>query len=232
MDRLPLAYAFAAGMVASVNPCGFMMLPSFAAFYVSSGGQGEAPVSVGERGLRALYLSALVTLGFVLVFGSFGLVVSLGGRGLLELFPWISLVIGIGLILLGLWLFLPGRYLVFAPATRVALPEANDGFRLFLFGIAYGVTSLGCTLPIFLVVVGSALAAQGFFQSVVQFLNYSLGMGLVIAIVTVSVAYFRGAFIRPLRGLMPYVGRVGALFLIGAGTYLLYFWFQYGRLLI
>ena len=114
----------------------------------------------------------------------------------------------------------------------MALPEGNSVGGMFAFGIAYGVASLGCTLPIFLIVVGSALAAEGFLFSVLQFLNYALGMGLVITIVSVSVAYFQGALVRPLRRLMPYVENIGALFLVGAGTYLVFYWFQYGRLLV
>lgn len=235
VNSLPVAYSFGAGMVASVNPCGFMMLPSFAAFYVSGGKAGNpaAPdVSLAQRGLRALYMAGLVTLGFMLVFGAIGVTVSAGGRGLLQLFPWSALVIGSGLIALGLWLLLPGKHLILPAATRVALPEGNSVGGMFAFGIAYGVASLGCTLPIFLVVVGSALASEGFLFSLLQFLNYALGMGLVITIVAVSTAYFQGAFVRPLRRLMPYVERIGALFLVGAGTYLVYYWFQYGRLLV
>ncbi len=236
VQSLPLAYAFGAGMVAAVNPCGFMMLPSFAACYLSGGRQGSLDaavnISLTQRGLKALTMSGLVTLGFILVFGLIGVIVSVGGRGLLQLFPWSSLVIGSALIALGLWLLLPGRHLVFAPATRIALPEGSSAGRMFAFGIAYGVASLGCTLPIFLIVVGSALSREGFLFSVLQFLNYALGMGLVITVVAVSVAFFQGALDRPLRRLMPYVETAGALFLIGAGTYLVYYWFQYGRLLV
>ncbi len=232
---LPVAYSFGAGMVASVNPCGFMMLPSFAAFTVS-GGRGASlaisGVSPVERGLRALRMSALVTLGFMLVFGIIGVTVSAGGRGLLQFFPWTSLVIGSGLIALGAWLLLPGKHLILPAATRVALPDGKGLGGMFAFGIAYGVASLGCTLPIFLVVVGSALASEGFLFSVLQFLNYALGMGLVITIVAVSTAYFQGAFVRPLRRVMPFVETIGAVFLVGAGTYLVYYWFQYGRLLV
>ena len=235
VNSLPVAYSFGAGMVASVNPCGFMMLPSFAAFSISGGREGSLAmpeVSLAERGLRALRMSALVTLGFILVFGIIGVTVSAGGRGLLQYFPWSSLVIGVGLIALGAWLLLPGKHLIFPAATRVALPDGNGVGGMFAFGIAYGLASLGCTLPIFLVVVGTALASEGFLFSVLQFLNYALGMGLVITIVAVSVAYFQGALVRPLRAVMPYVERIGALFLVGAGTYLVYYWFQYGRLLV
>ncbi len=235
VNSLPVAYSFGAGMVASVNPCGFMMLPSFAAFSISGGREGSLSmpaVSLAERGLRALRMSALVTLGFMVVFGVIGVTVSAGGRGILQYFPWSSLVIGIGLIALGAWLLLPGKHLIFPAATRVALPDGNGVGGMFAFGIAYGLASLGCTLPIFLVVVGTALASEGFLFSVLQFLNYALGMGLVITLVALSVAYFQGALVRPLRAAMPYVERIGAVFLVGAGTYLVYYWFQYGRLLV
>ncbi len=235
VNSLPVAYSFGAGMVASVNPCGFMMLPSFAAFSISGGREGSLAmpeVSLAERGLRALRMSALVTLGFMVVFGVIGVTVSAGGRGILQFFPWSSLVIGVGLVVLGAWLLLPGKHLIFPAATRVALPDGNGVGGMFAFGIAYGLASLGCTLPIFLVVVGTALASEGFLFSVLQFLNYALGMGLVITIVAVSVAYFQGALVRPLRAAMPYVERIGSVFLVGAGTYLVYYWFQYGRLLV
>lgn len=37
---------------------------------------------------------------------------------------------------------------------------------------------------------------------------------------------------RPIRAMMPLVERAGLAFLILAGTYLVYYWVQYGRLLI
>lgn len=233
VDQLPVAYAFAAGMVASINPCGFLMLPSFAGFYLGSREQGAGRDAMGiERGLRALLLAAMITLGFITVFGSVGLVVSSGGRWLVELFPWSGLVIGSGLVLLGLWLLLPGKTLGLAAASRVRVFRGRSPGAIFAFGVAYGVASLGCTLPIFLVVVASALSTQGFFSAIVQFLNYALGMGLVLMVVTLSLAYFESALIGPVRALMPVVERLGPVFLILAGTYLIYYWFQYGRLLI
>jgi cytochrome c biogenesis protein CcdA len=102
---------------------------------------------------------------------------------------------------------------------------------VFLFGIAYAVGSLSCTLPVFLVVVGSALATQGFIASLGQFLAYALGMGLVLIAVTVGAAMFRGTVARWLRSAIPYVHRMSALFLLGAGAYLIYYWVFYADFL-
>jgi cytochrome c biogenesis protein CcdA len=101
--------------------------------------------------------------------------------------------------------------------------------NVFLFGVAYAVASLSCTLPIFLVVVGSALATRGIWVAIAQFLTYALGMGTVLVLLTVSTALFREAVARWLRGAVPLVHRLSALFLIGAGGYLLYYWGVYAR---
>ncbi len=233
VESLPLAYAFGAGMIASINPCGFLMLPSYAGFYLGTGGSQEA-VSVAplERGGRALMLGGLVTLGFIAVFGGIGLVVASGGRWIVDFFPWSGLFIGIGLILLGLWLLLTGATLNVPLLQRVRVERKRSPQALFAFGIAYAVASLGCTLPIFLIIVTSALNAQGLFTAVIQFLNYALGMGLVITAVTLSLAFFEGALTGPIRRAMPFVERAGPAFLILAGTYLVYYWVQYGRLLV
>lgn len=68
----------------------------------------------------------------------------------------------------------------------------------FLFGIACATGSLSCTLPIFLVIVGSSLASQDLFDSTIQFVGYGPGMGAILIAVTVGAALFRGAVSRGL----------------------------------
>lgn len=47
--------------------------------------------------------------------------------------------------------------------------------------------------------------------------------------VTVGLALFRRAMTRWLRLMAPYIHRLGAMFLMGAGLYLVYYWvFQAG----
>jgi cytochrome c-type biogenesis protein len=57
-----------------------------------------------------------------------------------------------------------------------------------------------------------------------QFIAYSLGMGTILVAVTVGAALFRGTVARWLRATIPYVHRMSALFLLGAGAYLIYYW--------
>lgn len=220
---LPVGYAFAAGMVASVNPCGALMLPSYIFFQL--GAEGEAADrSAVEQAFKGLRIALVATVGFAVVFAAAGLVVTAGGRWLTDIFPFAGLIIGVAMVALGAWLLLTHRNLGILAASRMAVRPERSLWNMFLFGIAYAVSSLSCTLPIFLVVVGSALGGGNQLVSFVQFIGYALGMGAVLAVVTIGTALFRQAIERWLRRLMPYVHRLSAMFLIGAGLYLIYYW--------
>ena len=219
---LPVGYAFASGMVATVNPCGALMLPSYIFFQL--GASEEDPSSSVERAFKALRISIATTAGFAVIFAAVGILVSAGGRWLTDFFPYAGLLIGAAMVGLGIWLLASRRSLGILAASRVSVtPERTLG-NMFLFGIAYGISSLSCTLPIFLVVVGTALGSGSLVVSLAQFMGYALGMGTVLAAITIGTALFREAMERWLRRLMPYVHSVSALFLIGAGIYLIYYW--------
>jgi cytochrome c biogenesis protein CcdA len=220
---LPVGYAFAAGMVASVNPCGVLMLPAYFLYQLRS---EDADLVNARRLLRGLLVAAVVTLGFVVVFAAAGGVITLGGRWLIVVFPYAGLVIGVAMAGLGIWLLVTRKTLGIVAAGEVAVARQRTLGNAFLFGVAYAVGSLGCTLPIFLVVVGigSSLAVEGWLFSLVQFVGYALGMGAVIVAVSIGAALFRRAVFGWLRRLRPYVHRLSAMFLIGAGVYLGYYW--------
>jgi cytochrome c-type biogenesis protein len=227
---LPLGYAFGAGMVATVNPCGVLLLPSLVAYYL---GRGEAAeLSAGRRVGKALLLGLMATLGFVALFAVVGAAIGAGGRALASLFPIGGLLVGVALAILGAWLALTGRgFGILAASRAMGQVELRDDLRsLFLFGVAYAVTSLACTLPIFLVVAGSALAAGGPLAAAGQFVSYALGMGAVLTAVILGAAFFQGLVQRSVRTVVPYVHRLSAAFLLGAGIFVVNYWLKGGVL--
>ena len=112
-------------------------------------------------------------------------------------------------------------------ASRISIRPKRNIQNVFMFGVTYALGSLSCTLPIFLIVVGSALTNKSPLNSLVHFLSYALGMGVVIVGVTVGAAIFRGAIGLWLKATLPYFQRMSVLFLIGAGAYLIYYWVIY-----
>lgn len=227
---VPLGYAFGAGMVAAVNPCGILLLPSAAAYYLATGDAAES--SGGRRAARALQLAVLATLGFVAIFAVAGLIIGAGGRALAGAFPLGGFLVGLLLVGLGGRLALSGRPFGIAAAGG-AMGRVHLGRDLrspFLFGVAYAITSLACTLPIFLVVAASSLAAGGPLAAAVQFISYALGMGSVLTLVVLGAAFFEGGVRSWLRRVVPYVHRLSAAFLLGAGIFLVKYWLTTGGL--
>jgi len=146
-------------------------------------------------------------------------------------FPYAGVAVGATMIVLGLWLLLTHKTIGIMAMSRVSIGPKRTLRSGFLFGIAYAAGSLGCTLPIFLVVVGSALATEGFLVSFSQFVGYALGMAVICVAVMVGTVMFRGAIARWLRGAIPYIHRMSSLFLVGSGLYLIFYWAFYSGLL-
>lgn len=221
---LPFLFAFLAGMVASVNPCGFVMLPSYISYHLGNEEEGFYRRSFLERAGRGLLLGAAATGGFVAVAAAVGLVVAAGGQWLTSTFRYFGALLGAVLLGLGLWLLSGRGKLALLAASRVHVSPRRNLGNVVAFGAAYSISSLSCTLPIFLAVVGIGLGTQGLGAAFGQFMGYALGMGSVLIAVTVGAALFRGAVARWLRGSMLAISRASAMFLAGAGGYLLYYW--------
>ena len=162
-----------------------------------------------------------------------GVVIGVGARVVVDIIPWLGLAIGVLLALAGSWLLGGGKlYVGFAArsAAYIGNPGGTGVRSYFLFGVSYGTASLSCTLPIFLVVVGTTLAVSGILAAVEQFILYALGMGLVIMVLTQGMALFKGAMVGALRRALPYIQPLSAALMIVAGSYIVYYWLTIGDL--
>ncbi len=224
---LPVGYAFGAGMVAAVNPCGFAMLPAYLSLYLGAKEEDFAKRSPASRMLRALLVGGSVSAGFILLFGLAGVVISAGGSALLAAMPGVAVLIGAALILLGLWV-LAGRTLYLGIferlASRVGDPTDVSARGFFLFGLAYGAASLSCTLPVFLVVVGGGASAGGSLAGAGQFVGYGLGMASVLVALTLALALFKGGVVARIKNAVPYARLASAVLLVLAGAYMIFYW--------
>ncbi len=212
-----ITFAFVAGTVATVNPCGFALLPAYLARRL---GSDDGARRRADAVARALLVGAVTTAGFVLVFVTAGMAISLGAHELTRVLPWAGLAIGVLLVVAGvavmfgrhLWLRLPG------------LRVARGGlWGDFLFGIGYGTASLSCTLPIFLAATGTAVTGS-YGLTLLSFIAYAVGMGTVLTALAVGAALSREGFAVALRRFMPYVNRVAGALLALAGVYVVYYW--------
>jgi cytochrome c biogenesis protein CcdA len=229
---LPLGYAFGAGAVATANPCGFVMLPAYLSHAVGTDGGGLAPT---HRLARALVVSIALSSGCIVLFGFAGLAVGIAQAALVTVLPWAGLAMGVALVALAGWQLAGGAvYATFgARLSEHFAPKAHraDVRGYFAYGLAYGLASLSCTLPIFLTVAGTALAASDLVGTALQVLLYGLGMGSAISVVTVAVALTASAVLTSARGAVRYVEPLTVVLLLLAGGYIVYYWLTLGGVL-
>lgn len=209
-----IAAAFAAGMVATVNPCGFAMLPAYLGFILGDRGS--------SRG-SALLVGATVSGGFVAVFVVSGILIASGLRAIVTWIPWIALLIGIGLVGAGI-ASLRGIYL-FArlPGVRGATRDRSIK-GLVVFGASYGLASLSCTLPIFLSLVAGTITAGSVAESALVFAAYGLGMSLVVIVLTLAVATGRDRLVVSARPLSARLNLISGWVMIVAGLFIAWYW--------
>lgn len=221
MDSLSLSLAFLAGNLAAVNPCGFAMLPAFLSFYV--GAEETTLPSIRGRLAQGLVVGLTVTVAFLAVFTLVGVPLALGATVLARAAPWAAITVGAALAVLGVYQLL-GRHLTIP--SLGGMISSRGGRHLgsfFLFGVAYAVSSLGCTLPVFLAAVGSSFATSGPLGGVAVFAAYGAGMGTLVVALAVSAALLRTGLTKAMRRLMPYLSRVTG-FLLLVGIYLIAYW--------
>jgi len=230
--RLALGYAILAGMVASVNPCGFALLPAYLGLYLDD---GHTEIGPGRRAGRAVGISVTMTASFVLLFGAVGIVANLAASGLTASLPWIGTAVGAGLILTGGimasgWQI--GSRLVPRPARRLRRTALAGGFAGYAaYGAAYALASLGCTLPVFLSVVATSFQFHGIAAAAGQFMLFGLGMGIVLTAVTTATAFFGHGLTRRLRSVASRASWTTAVLMWLAGAYVLYYWLVAARLM-
>ncbi len=217
-----LSYSFIVGMVATVNPCGFVLLPTYLMYFlgISSSEAGRARASLG----RALLVSAAVSAGFMLVFLIVGSITRFFTDWVAANAKYATGVIGVVFVILGI-------AMLFGYKLPINTPRLDAGGRdrtlqsMFVYGIAYAVASIGCTLPLFSVVLFGAANREGYAAGIANVVAYGLGMALVVTALTVTLSVANTGLLKALRSGMQYVEMVAGAFVLLAGAYLLwYFW--------
>jgi cytochrome c biogenesis protein CcdA len=222
-----LSLAFAAGLVAALNPCGFAMLPAYLVLVVRGEGTSTGSAAVG----RALAATAGMGLGFLTVFGLFGALTISAGATVQRYLPYLVVVIGIVLVALGIWLLL-GRELTLLTlrfSGRRWAPTARLG-SMYGYGVSYAIASLSCTVGPFLAVTAAGLRRGSLLGSASIYLAYIAGLTLVVGVLAVASALASSAVVNRLRRILPYVNRISGALLVLVGLYVGYYAFYEIRL--
>lgn len=219
-----LSLSFIRGLVASINPCGFVLLPTYLMYFLGvSAANGEmqrAPIR------KALLVGVTVSSGFLAVFFAIGAVTQFWTQSLLENAKYATAAIGIAFVVLGIAMLF--GYKLPIGTMQVRTGERDRTMRsMFLYGIAYAVASLGCTLPLFMSTLFQTGESKGYWAGVANVVMYALGMAVVVISLTLALAAANASFVKWLKNKMQYVEMVSGAFVLLSGLYLL--WYFYWR---
>lgn len=215
------AYSFVLGVLAAVNPCGFVLLPTYLIFFL--GTREEPNLATGERLRRALIVSSGISIGFLAIFFVIGVISRLFTQ-------WIELNAKYASLAIGVVLLSGGARMLTGWTPKFASPQMNGvqskTFRAtIIYGLAYAVASIGCTIGFLTTAVFGSIALNGFVSGVLSILLYGLGMAMLVTALTVSLAFAKTGLVTVIKNKLHIVQRLGAIFVTLTGIYLVFYWY-------
>ncbi|ORA57676.1 hypothetical protein BST24_23835 [Mycobacteroides franklinii] len=212
--------AFAAGLIAALNPCGFALLPVYLALVVRGPG---AEIGKSQALARAVIATVVMAAGFVAVFTIFGLLTVSVASVVQRYLPFVTVVFGIGLVILGLWLLAGRDIIALMPKVLDANAPTTRLGSMFGYGVGYAVASLSCTIGPFLAVTSTTFESGSLFDGVMVYLAYASGITLVVGTLAVSTALASTVLLTAMRRALPYLNRISGAILLVVGAYVGYY---------
>lgn len=216
------AYSFILGVVAAVNPCGFVLLPTYLIYYLGTEVQ-RGPESRVATMRRALTVGASVSAGFVGLFLIVGIISRAFTTAIVTNSKYASLVVGLGLTVMGVAMFLGWKPPIASP--DVSVERKRTVSNMVLFGVVYAVASIGCTIGFLTSVILGSVSRQGYVSGVVSITLYGLGMGMLVTTLTVALAFARDGIVKTMKKGLRWFDKVAAGFVVLTGAYLTWYWY-------
>ena len=215
------AYSFIVGVLAAVNPCGFVLLPTYLVYFLGTEmnrGIENPALAIG----RSLKVGAAVSSGFVGIFLVVGIISRLFTTVIRDNAKYVALVIGVALVAGGIAMFRGWKPPIAQPAVQMS--EGRTVRSMFMFGIVYAIASIGCTLPFLTSVIFSSIDRDGFVSGVLSTVLYGLGMGMLVTGLTVALAFARVGVVSVLKRGFPVFDKISAGLVVLTGLYLSWYW--------
>ena len=215
------AYSFILGVMAAVNPCGFVLLPTYLVYYLGTelNREDESKTTTLRRGLS---VGTAVSSGFVGLFLVVGIISRAFTTVISENAKYAALVIGLALVAMGIAMLFGWKLPIAQPDLSVQRKRTT--WNMFLFGIVYAIASIGCTIGLLISVILGSINRHGFVSGVISIVLYGLGMGLLVTSLTVALAFARVGLVSTIKKSFKWFDKVSAVFVVLTGLYLSWYW--------
>ncbi len=175
---IALAIAFAGGLITSLTPCVYPMIPITASYI---GGR-----SAGQSKLRSFILSLSYVLGLAAVYSGLGAFSALTGGlfGKWVANPWVNIAFANIFIILGLSMM--DAFMLPLPKFLTGINPQKKGagaLGAFTVGAASAFVAAPCTAPVLLAILAYVTRTRDIVYGTSLLFSYSLGMGLLLIVV-------------------------------------------------
>ena len=204
--------AFAGGVLASLTPCVYPLIPVSAGYIVGN--------AQGRKG-KALFLSLFYVTGMALAYSSLGILAVLTGSifGKFSASPIVNLASGIIIFIFGLSM-LDLFKLDFIPKVKLTVSNNGGYLSALLLGLVSGLMVSPCLVPILGAILAYLTTRNNLFYGGFLLLCFSYGMGLIFILI--------GTFGTGLSGLpksggwMVVIKKICAAIILLAGAYFIF----------
>lgn len=166
-----LAAAFAGGLLASLTPCIYPMIP------ITAGVIGHA--NVGGSRLRGFLLSLVYVTGMALAYAALGVFAAATGRffGTINSSPWTFLAVGNLILVFALGML----EVVNLPSFAGRSTSRQLGLAgIFLAGLSSALVAGPCTTPVLGTLLAYTASSQNILLGGLLLFTFSLGMGALL----------------------------------------------------
>ena len=208
-----MAAMFGAGVLTSLTPCVYPMIPITTAVIAGTTREGQ-PKS------RTIGLTLTYAVGLALLYAILGAIAGMTGQlfGTVSASPWALFAIGNLLLLFALAMLdvlpvpVPQKWL-----ERASRTDGGSYGAVFLMGMMSGIVAAPCGAPAFAVVLTWVAATQAGLMGFVYLFVFALGMTSIL----IAVGLFSGTVaLLPRSGTwMVWVKRVAAVIMLAVAEY-------------
>ena len=219
-----MTLSFIRGLVAAVNPCGFILLPTYLMYFL--GLEGVRPGTQRATLRRALLVSASLSAGFIAVFLVAGAISYNFTTWINENSKYATVVIGASLLVLGIAMLFGYKLPFMTPDLRTRRHHRTHGPRRCSCSGSptpspRSAARSGCSSP----PCSARRPARGWRPASPTSSPTAPAWRSLVSALTIALAFANTSLLKVLRSGMPYVDRIAAAFVVLSGLYLLWYFY-------
>ena len=213
---LNLLVAFSAGFISFLSPCVLPLIPGYIS-YIS----GQALDEIIKDNKSVLLKTIFFSIGFSIVFISFGITASFIGKLLISYSNQLRIIAGIIIILFSLQFIGLINLKILNSETRFFTKNYNDNLIFpIIVGAAFGFGWTPCIGPVLGSILALAAIEENITKGILLLSFYSLGLAIPFIISGVLIDKFL-FFSKSIRKYMSTITKVGGAILLLTGIAIL-----------